>query len=285
MPASPALMLWIVKAAACLAAAPSAPGRRAGIEWVRIEGGTFMMGNAEQLQAQTGMPHSGNDNERPVHEVTVADFEIARTLVTFKQYEACVRAGACTPAHADDGQCRADEHHRGPRKLAEVFRGPNHPVVCVTREQARTFARWAGGRLPSEAEWEFAARSRGKVRAYPWGDEPPTCERAVMKDLYAGCNRHATWPVCSRPRGNTEQGLCDMTGEVWEWMEDDYHPTYDGAPADGRPWKGSTPAGGTLRGCPYYFASNFLRLSYRDHYGGGTDAGDSMGFRPVRSVK
>ena len=163
-----------------------------------LAGGNFVMGSGD---------------EKPAHAVAVRHFQMAKTLVTNGQYEACVAAGACTPAHVSDGTCYVyNGTYWNQGELLDSFRGKNQPAVCVDWDQAKAFAAWAGGRLPSEAEWEYAARSGGKEQKYPWGDEDATCDKAMIK----GCGG-ATAPVCSRPAGNTAQGLCDMSGNAWEW--------------------------------------------------------------------
>ena len=228
---------------------------KAGIQWVTIPGGSFMMGASDYSDAQP-------------HQVTVRTFQMAKTLVTNKQYKACVTAGACT----------------APQDQGEKFNGDDQPVVGVDWNQAKAFSEWAGGRLPSEAEWEYAARSAGKDRKYPWGDEEATCERAVMNDSSAGgygCGRSATWPVCSKSAGNTEQGLCDMAGNVWEWVQDWYHGSYNGAPNDGSAWE--SPAGSlrVLRGGSWGLDAAYARSAFRSYYDPGCRDG-SLGFRPAR---
>ena len=185
---------------------------------VLIRGGTFRMGSER-----------GRRNERPRSRVQVADFSLSKTEVTNAQYQRCVAAGACEAPHYGDGRCMSPDWKTLVRQriggrfvVPETFQDPTQPVVCVTWSQARAFAAWVVGRLPSESEWEFAARSRGLEREYPWGDAPPTCRWAVMrseKDEY-GCGKGTPWPVCSRPAGNTAQGLCDMAGNVQEWTAD-----------------------------------------------------------------
>jgi len=231
------------------------------IEWVRIAGGTFEMGSNDFDWAQ------------PVHSVTVPTFEMTRTEVTVEQYKACVDAGSCSAP--DDGweSCNWGYSDRG-----------SHPINCVDWDQAQDFANWVGGRLPSEAEWEYAARSGGRDWKYPWGDEAATCERAVMYDGGDGCGRDSTWPVCSKPSGNTTHGLCDMAGNVWEWVQDWYHDSYDGAPTDGSAWETPTGSDRVNRGGSWYFGARFVRAAYRngglpgDRFGG-------VGFRLARSVR
>lgn len=181
------------------------------IEWIAIESGEFAMGSTR-----------GSSNERPVHDVTVSSFEMSKTEVTVFQYGRCIERGGCNEAPGVSDGCNWEVNGRS-----------NHPVNCVSWTQAREFCEWAEGRLPSEAEWEYAARSEGRNQEYPWGDEHPSCERAVMSDGGSGCGENRTWAVCSKPRGNTAQRLCDMAGNVWEWVEDVYLDSYDNAPPDG----------------------------------------------------
>ncbi len=227
---------------------PSRDWRRAGagLQWIRIPGGTFEMGSLEY-------PNTG-----PVRRVTIRAFEMAKTLVTNKQYEACVHAGYCTAA--DD--CGAS------------FRGEDQPVVCVDWNQARAFSRWVGGRLPSEAEWEYAARSAGRNERYPWGNQDAACGRAV----FSGCGHHATMPVCSRPEGDTAQGLCDMAGDAAEWVEDSYGP-YDQAPCDG----GAVEAGlaRVVRGGSWGITPGYMQTFARSGHDQAVRS-RRVGFRPAR---
>ena len=228
-------------------------------EMLRVKGGLARIGSAQ-----------GDADERPVHSVTLKPFMIDHQEVTQSFYGLCVAAGAC-------GLPR-----RYPRHVA-----PHMPVVGVTWHQAREYCRWVGKRLPSEAEWERAAR--GPLgRTYPWGEEL-VCRRANFGNYQgagfcAGVNPGQVAAVGTRARGRTPEGIEDLGGNVWEWVADDYTP-YPKA-RDGRPSRarGKAPRLKVLRGgsCCSYFVmprgANRLAFpaSYRDR---------DMGFRCAQDLK
>lgn len=268
----------------------SPPRGGVDIRWVAIEGGSFLMGSADPDLRDS----------KPIHPVAVKPFEMAKAPVTNGQYGACVAAGACSAAHVSDGTCFVfDGISWKEGKLPLSFQGDDQPAVCVDWGQARAFAEWTGARLPSEAEWEFAARGGGKDWKYPWGNEDATCERAVMKDAgtgcpagvacdqaaldYAelGCRKSATWPVCSKPRGDSADGLCDMAGNVWQWTQDVYHDSYLGAPADGSAWENPAGAGRVDRGGSWTAGPERLRSAWRNG-GDGNARRANVGFRLAR---
>ena len=162
---------------------------------------------------------------RPVHSVSVKTFWIMKTEVTYKQYLACANSGGCIPFFAKT-----------------VYDARNHkvksPMDSVSIREARLFCRWVGGRLPSESEWEFAARSRGKNWKYPWGNSRPTCAKVNMRRKSPYFSRFCgSFAVCHTQTGNTVQGLCDMNGSVSEFVGDCWHVNYEGKPNDGSSWK------------------------------------------------
>ena len=231
-------------------------GASGGLDWVRIGGGAFRMGT------------NVNKREKPVRRVRVGTFQMSRSEVTVGQYGACVKAGQCTAPRAG----RSCNWKKAGRE--------QHPVNCVDWGQASAFAKWAGGRLPSEAEWEYAARSGGKARKYPWGNEEASCARVVMKGGGRGCGPESTWPVCSKAKGHTEQGLCDMAGNVWEWVADWYGP-YGEAPTDGSA-RTRAAQGRVNRGGGWNDTAGFLRAALRDGDLPGFLNGN-LGFRVAKS--
>jgi iron(II)-dependent oxidoreductase len=187
----------------------------------------------------------------------VAAFEMLETEVTVAQYAACVTAGDCTVLDCAESHCNWIESGY-----------EDHPMNCVNWQQAVDFCEWAGGRLPSEAEWEYAARSGGQNIDYPWGDETATCDYAVMNDGLGGsCGTDRTWAVCSKTAGNTDQGLCDMAGNVWEWVQDWYHSDYAGAPTDGSAWEVPSGIARVDRGGSFVWWASYQRAANRSYYG------------------
>jgi len=241
------------------------------------------MGTADEAAEAAG----GRWDERPLHEVALAGFEMLRTEVTVEQYTACVRSGACP------------EPDHGRSCSWGVAGRAEHPINCVNLGDARAFCAWAGGRLASESEWEFAARGGGQGSLFPWGDEPATCELAVMAGDGAQCSPDGTQPVCSRPAGSGPLDLCDMAGNVWEWVADCYyyrveggyvHSGYHKAPADGGPQPLIPGRQGTefcdelqwvVRGGGFGSEADVLRARNR-HWETSEARFDSIGIRCVR---
>ncbi|HNZ03288.1 MAG TPA: bifunctional serine/threonine-protein kinase/formylglycine-generating enzyme family protein [Myxococcota bacterium] len=203
--------------------------------WVTIPGGGFMMG-AERYVNEVradGKPIVSPD-ELPTHWVTVPTFQIGRGEITVEQFRMCVEAGACKePLNPkDERYCENSSCCTWLKPGLDKF-----PVNCVSWDQAIAFARFAEARLPSESEWEYAARGGGMTQDYAWGDQEPDCNLAVMLfDRMRGCGDGRPARPCSRPAGNTIHGLCDMSGNLYEWTQDYFHYTYAGAPTDGSAW-------------------------------------------------
>jgi hypothetical protein len=166
--------------------------------------------------------------ERPRLGVEVSTFYLDRREVSLAEYRRCVETGFC-PAQAPL-----------PAALARQV-GPEHPALAVTWEGARRYCLWAGKRLPTEAEWEKAARGGPEGRVFPWGDEPPTCERAVVR----GCSPGAPRPVGSLLAGPDE--FLDLAGNAAEWVADWASPCRAGcAGACGAGCQGADPPGPCL---------------------------------------
>jgi formylglycine-generating enzyme required for sulfatase activity len=189
---------------------------------VRVPRGDLLMGS-----------EAGEPEEAPVHRVTVAAFSIDRFEVTNEQFAEFVRrTGHVTDSERSgvgwhwDGTWRESRgadwrHPRGPG--SSIVGLDRHPVVQVSWNDATAYCRWRGARLPTEAEWERAARGAGD-RVYPWGDESPRGRASYGRDTCcradAGDGFLHTAPVGAFPRGRSPFGVDDLAGNVWEWVED-----------------------------------------------------------------
>jgi serine/threonine-protein kinase len=241
-----------------LAAGTIRLAERSGVEMVYVPAGDFAMGSSE------GSPEARGD-ESPQHQVQLEAFWIGRTEVTNAQYKQCVAAGGCTPP-AQDGSCTRERYYSDAAYA-------DYPVVNVTWYQARDYAAWAGGRLPTEAEWEYAARGpAGSI--YPWGDDPPS--GAVLN-----VDGSDTLAVGSYPQGASWCGGLDMGGNVWEWVSSLYWPyPYDAA--DGRE-DAAADATRLVRGGSTAEGAADTRSALRHEYG-PDESYCSKGFRLVLST-
>jgi formylglycine-generating enzyme required for sulfatase activity len=174
---------------------PTQVADKDGMILLYVEAGEFLMGSAAS-------DSEANNDEKPPHKVYLDAYWIDRTEVTKEQYQKCVAAGKCAaPSCSGTGQ-------------------GDHPVVCVSWQDAADYCAWAGRRLPTEAEWEKAARGTDG-RKYPWGNEPPDDRRCNFNQ-----NVRNTTPADNYLAGASPYGALDMAGNVWEWTADWYNETY-----------------------------------------------------------
>lgn len=226
-------------------------------ELIRIPGGVFKMGSPKSEEGRY-------DNEGPVHEVKVQDFYIGKYSVTNEQYGRFLEENPDAP----EPDYWADRKYNQPRQ----------PVVGVSWDDVKRFAEWAGLRLPSEAEWEFACRAGTKTR-YHSGNTEKDLDRVGWYKNNSGGKLHAVGQ-----KEPNDFGLYDMHGNVWEWVEDDWHNDYKGAPGNGSPWI-DEPRGSNrvLRGGGWVVSARVCRSAFR--FGGGPDdRAHVLGFRLSRSV-
>ena len=218
------------------------------------------------IGCDAGAPAGCDADAMPPHAVSLSDFAIDRTEVTQASYQRCIDAGRCTP----------------PRCAFSPATTPQLPVACVTWAQAAGFCRFAGGRLPTEAEWEAAARGI-EGRTYPWGEQAPDCVRAQ----FSGCGLSTDMgsprgttplPVGTHPLGATAMGVHDLAGNVAEWVADWYDPgayTVGSAHDPTGPTSGS---GRVVRGGSFLGSIDTLRGYARSAYPpDGSD--ENIGFR------
>ena len=197
-----------------------------------IPGGFFMRGSERKVKKlDTGIVLR---DESPAVKIEVSTFLMDKTEVTVAEYDKCVKARGCAKARTNYGR---------------PYSAPKQPKLGASWYKARAFCRWKNKRLPTEAEWEKAARGP-EGEKYPWGNSGAKCTQAIVKDKSGkGCGRGTTWPVASRPA--LRYGLYDMGGNAHEWVNDWYTKSYKkcGQDCSGRDPRG--PCGGKDK-CPGY---------------------------------
>ena len=225
-----------------------------GVELILIPGGRFRMGSPDGV---------GNDDERPMHEVNIRTFYLGHYPVTNEEY-----------AHF----LEANPKERQPAYWADRrFNQARQPVVGVDWEEAHRFAQWAGGRLPTEAEWEYAVRA-GTTSRYFWGESDTAADEYAW---YRANSQSTTHPVGEK-RHNAF-GLYDMVGNVYEWQQDRWHHNYRGAHGDGSAWEDGMNDRRVIRGGSWINKPEALRSAYR--YGNDPGYRDyDIGFRLAQDL-
>jgi formylglycine-generating enzyme required for sulfatase activity len=238
-------------------------------EMVVVPAGEFMMGSP--LTEKGRFPDEG-----PQHRVTIArPFAVSKYDVTFIDWDACVSAGGC-PREGRTGDVDWGRDTR--------------PVIYVSWDDAQQYVAWLSQmtgkpyRLLSDAEFEYAARA-GTQTAYPWGDSigenNANCVGCGSQWTGSADRTWQTAPVGSFAANRF--GLYDMVGNVWKWVEDCYHPSYNGAPTDGSTWTGGDCTAHVIRGGHWGGGPEFVRPAFRDRTS-SNDRNYTLGFRVGRTL-
>ena len=291
---SPALV------ASTSASSSSAAGKQCPPGMILVPGGEFFMGSDEKDALPT---------EKPPHRVRLTPYCIDELEMTVAQYKECSDRGGCRRAGKENVWPGISDVQRtiyDPLcNIADPVGKATHPINCIDWDQAREACESRGGRLPTEAEWEFAARgSDGRV--YPWGDEPPSALllNACGKECVAWQKKHHdpdntpalmydeddgfpnTSPVGSFPKGKSRYGLQDVVGNVWEWVAD-FYAEYDKATSSSTVTDPKGPTKATdrvIRGGAWNGAQpSWVRPSFRFHVA-PTARSYGFGFRCARSL-
>ena len=273
-----------VKQVATIAEKPSAKLPENMPKMILIPAGNFIMGCRDDKESDC------QDEEKPDHKVNIKQFYLAETEVTVGQFRAFVDATKYKTTAEQEGSCRSYVDGKWTSVKGNSWKklgfdqGDNHPVACVSHNDAKAYVEWLSEitgktwRLPSEAEWEYAARA-GTETSYSWGKDIGSNNANCRGDL---CGDKFKYTSSAASFSANEYGLFDMHGNIWEWVEDKWHSDYNGAPNDGSAWVSGNSSRRVLRGGSWSRTPQYLRSAFRSH-NTPDYRGYYIGFRPAQS--
>ena len=246
---------------------------------VTIPAGSFQMGCDKDLEG------SCPEDAVPLHEVSLSSYVMDKFEVSVELYELCIAENACTNDDPEKPHYRTSSD----TYLCNIGNSnrKNHPANCITWHGAKAYCEWLGKRLPTEAEWENAAKS-GTLQIYPWGNTPAaSCSNTVMNSGASGCGSNSTFPTGSKAAGVSTHGIYDLSGNVAEytgdWYEKKFYSTEEASKADPQgPAESENSRYKVVRGGSYKFGESNTRASFR----GSAELNDpaiDFGFRCVSS--
>lgn len=244
---------------------------RDGAGYVRIPAGNFWRGVDESmitamLEQCSRCERRNFEDALPLRQINLPEFWIYKTEVTTDQYQKCVQDGACS-----------SPQNFGSRKRTSYYSDPSYsdyPVIYITWADAANYCQWAGGRLPTEAEWEKAARGTD-MRLFPWGSQSSGASKANTSAQVGD-----TTAVGSYPQGQSPYGLMDMAGNVYEWILDWYNASYYNEAPDYNPGGPGSGESRVIRGGSADYREGFASTVFRDNHP-PFEATDQIGFRCV----
>ena len=235
-----------------------------GMVGVYVPEGDFLMGSPASDSLATA-------DEKPQHTVHLDAYWMDQTEVTNAMYVLCVQAGACLPPIST--KSTTHDAYYGNAQFAD------YPVLWVDWNDAQAYCAWAGRRLPTEAEWEKAARGT-EAQAYPWGNTAPTCSLGNFGLQEGNCTGD-TSKVGSYPAGASPYGALDMSGNVWEFVSDWYSDSYYSTSPGNNPTGPTSGSARGIRGGSWYFDTPRVSAGNRAWYVG--PGGFNLGFRCDRT--